>query len=128
MIFLRNILIFIIGGLGYGILEILWRGYTHPSMFILGGICFLFIHFITIYFTELNLIKKGLLSAFFITSLEFITGLIVNLYMKLAVWDYSLLPLNLNGQISLIYSILWFFLSVALIRITEIIYTKTKAT
>ena len=39
----RNLLIFVIFGLAYGLIEILWRGYTHPSMVILGGICGLII-------------------------------------------------------------------------------------
>lgn len=114
---MKNIILFIIGGLGYGALEIIWRGFTHPSMILLGGVCFCFINFTAKYFTELSIIKKALLSAVFITAIEFVTGLIVNIYMKLAVWDYSLLPFNLNGQISLKYSFLWFVLSITIIWI-----------
>ena len=33
--------IFLIGGLGYGLLEILWRGRTHWSMLLTGGVCFI---------------------------------------------------------------------------------------
>lgn len=116
---MKNIILFIIGGLGYGLLEILWRGFTHPSMLILGGICFCFIHFTAAYFTELGILKKGILSALFITSAEFITGLIVNIYMSLSVWDYSSVPFNLNGQISLFYSFIWFILSVIIIKTIE---------
>ena len=32
--------LFLIGGALYYVIEILWRGYSHWSMFILGGICF----------------------------------------------------------------------------------------
>ena len=39
---LKYIFLFIIGGFTYYMIEILWRGYSHWSMFILGGICFLF--------------------------------------------------------------------------------------
>ena len=30
---------FTVGALGYGLLEILWRGKTHPSMLLCGGVC-----------------------------------------------------------------------------------------
>ena len=36
----RFFLLFFIGGALYGLIEILWRGYTHPSMPVLGGLCF----------------------------------------------------------------------------------------
>ena len=36
-----ELLLFLIGGLVYAWIEILWRGYTHWSMFVLGGICFI---------------------------------------------------------------------------------------
>ena len=36
-----NILIFSIGACGYGLIEILWRGYTHWSMLGAGGLSFL---------------------------------------------------------------------------------------
>ena len=41
---MRNIkyfALFSIGGLLYGLMEISWRGHSHISMFVAGGICFL---------------------------------------------------------------------------------------
>lgn len=35
-----------VGGLVYILIELIWRGHTHISMFILGGICFVAIGFI----------------------------------------------------------------------------------
>ena len=32
---------FLVGGFGYVALELLWRGRSHASMFLAGGICFL---------------------------------------------------------------------------------------
>ncbi len=112
---MKNILIFLTGALGYGIIEILWRGYTHPSMLLTGGICFLIIWHISGFFSYLSLFKKSLLSAFSITAVEIITGLIVNIILKLDVWDYSNLKFNILGQVSLLYSVLWFFLSAGII-------------
>ena len=36
----RTLLLFVFGGACYNLIEILWRGYTHWSMFFLGGVCF----------------------------------------------------------------------------------------
>lgn len=33
--------LFLIGGLCYYMIEVAFRGYSHYSMFILGGICFI---------------------------------------------------------------------------------------
>ena len=46
-----------------------------------------------------------------ITGVEFVTGLIVNVWLGLKVWDYSNLPYNVLGQICLLYVFIWFFLS-----------------
>ena len=35
-------MLFSIGAVGYGLIEIIWRGYTHWSMLGAGGICFMF--------------------------------------------------------------------------------------
>ena len=31
------------GAISYSLLEIIWRGFTHWSMFVLGGLCFLLV-------------------------------------------------------------------------------------
>ena len=43
MAFLKKCLLFCIGGGAYVGLELLWRGYSHISMFAAGGVCFLLI-------------------------------------------------------------------------------------
>ena len=35
--------LFLIGGITYYLIEVMYRGYSFVSMMILGGICFLFI-------------------------------------------------------------------------------------
>lgn len=41
--FFMYISLFLVGGFIYGIIEVTYRGYTHPSMFILGGVCLILI-------------------------------------------------------------------------------------
>ena len=108
----KYVLLWIIGGIIYTIMEILFRGYTHYSMFILGGICFICLGLINeILSWETPLALQMLIGSTIITILEFITGCIVNLWLGWNVWDYSGLPLNLLGQICLPFSILWYFIS-----------------
>lgn len=56
-----------------------------------------------------------------ITGVELGTGLIVNDVMKLHVWDYSKLPMNVLGQICLPYSLLWFGLTLPAMALCNII-------
>lgn len=117
---MKYFLTFSIGSIGYGLLEILWRGYTHPSMLLTGGICLVMILFISEYFSALSLFKKSILSSFAITTVEMCMGVIVNLAMHLGVWDYSTLKFNLLGQISLLYTVLWFFLSMIILSCIDL--------
>ena len=109
----KYLILFVIGGISYFFIEILWRGLSHITMFILGGLCFVSVGLINEYYFKL---KKSLLiqqsvSCLVITTLELIFGLILNVRLRLNVWDYSNLKFNLMGQICLEYSVLWFFLS-----------------
>jgi len=100
------------GGFLYGLIEILYRGYTHVSMFLLGGLCFLCIGGIRRTFREGSAAQKMLLCAGVITLLEFLCGAYVNLRLGLAVWDYSSMPMNVMGQICITYSAAWCLLAV----------------
>ncbi len=112
--------LFLLGGLIYYTIEVLYRGYSHPSMYILGGICFICIGELNEFHnSNLSLISQMLISAIIITILELITGLIVNKWLKLNVWDYSNLAYNLIGQISLVSTNVWFFLSLPAILLDD---------
>lgn len=103
-------IIFFTGFVFYPLLEILWRGYTHPVMALAGGICFTIIYYINI-FLKRNIFICSLLCAASITAVEFVTGCICNLLLKMNIWDYSGLSYNLCGQICPQYFILWLLLS-----------------
>lgn len=110
--FLKYSLLFLIGGFAYGGIEILFRGYSHISMLAAGGICFILIGLINeVYSWEISFVSQMVISSFIITAVEFIFGLIVNVWLGLNVWDYSDQPYNLMGQTCILFSIIWFFLS-----------------
>ena len=110
-----NFLMFPIGALGYGLIEILWRGYTHFSMLLAGGICFVTFAKIGEKFKNASLFIKALLGSLFVTAIELIFGIFFNIILKKNVWDYSKLPFNFKGQICLLYSVFWGILSLAFI-------------
>jgi len=110
-----------IGSFGYGLLEILWRGHTHWSMLLTGGVCFF-----SIYKNNKIMKKKSLLQRCFafcgiITLWEFISGCMFNKLLKLKVWDYSGRRGNILGQICPLYSLFWFLLSFPLVFICNFI-------
>lgn len=111
---MKYILIFLVGSAGYSALEVLWRGYTHWTMSITGGTCFLIIYLLNGVLQRENLLIRCLAGSLVITAAEFLVGVTVNLILKWNVWDYSSLPFNFLGQICLKYSLLWFFLCMPL--------------
>lgn len=118
--FLKYMFLFFTGGFAYGIVEIIARGYSHISMMAAGGICFILIGLLNeTYSWNMSIISQMAISAGIITVVEFITGLIVNVWLKFNVWDYSDMPYNVMGQICLLYTNFWFFLSLIAILMDD---------
>ena len=107
----RYLIIFTAGSAGYGFIEILWRGRTHWSMLIAGGLCFVVFSVIEKNLKNTRLLYKCILGSISVTLVELIFGLIFNVLLDQKVWDYSRMPLNLAGQICLTFSVLWGILS-----------------
>lgn len=104
----KCLVLMIIGGLLYIGIELVWRGYSHWTMFLLGGLCFVLIGAINEYIPwQMPLWKQAAIGTIIITSLEFLTGCIVNLWLGWNVWDYSNVPGNILGQICLPYMLMW---------------------
>lgn len=97
-----------LGGTVYYSLEMVFRGFSHWTMFVLGGICLVFF---TVQGQMLHwedpMWRQILRCTVFVVSAEFITGIIVNKWFQLAIWDYSTMPLQLFGQICLPFAILF---------------------
>ena len=116
---LKEFIIFVIFGLMYVTIELLYRGHTHYSMFIVGGICGVLIGLINDNTPDMPLLPQCVLGAVIITIIELLTGLFLNVYLGLNVWDYSNQPFNFMGQICPQFCIIWCVLSILVIRIDD---------
>lgn len=123
--FFKQVIIFLMGGFIYGAIEILFRGYTHPSMFITGGLCLVWVGGLNSFFEkQLSLPAQMFMGSIIITSAEFLCGLIVNIGFGMNVWDYSNMPFNIMGQICLMFLFFWFLISFPAILIEDFIRCK----
>jgi len=107
-----GILLFLIGGTAYVLLELCWRRRTHLSMFVVGGACFRLIGKIYTVFSNKALWFRCVVSAVVVSTVEFISGCYLNLHLKCNVWDYTHKRCNLLGQVCLLYTALWGLLSI----------------
>lgn len=102
---------FLTGAVLYYAIEMLWRGRSHWSMAIVGGICFYLIYLMYRLFPSMPIVLGCILGGVIITAVELGAGEIVNLRLGWNVWDYSQIPLNYKGQICLLFSLFWCLLS-----------------
>ena len=107
----KNLFLFLVGGFAYVRIELLARGFSHWTMFVVGGICFLLIGLLNEETPKMPLIKQMVISCVIITAIEFLSGCILNIGLGLDIWDYSDEFGNLFGQICLKHSCYWFLLS-----------------
>lgn len=120
--FTRITFLFFIGGIGYYLMEVAFRGYSHWTMGLCGGICLVGIYFINKKFSHLYAPIRAVMCAGLITAVEFLAGCILNLWLGLGIWDYSSLKFHLLGQVSLLFSCIWFAISLVIC----IVFSKIK--
>lgn len=121
----EEVCLFLFGGVSYCLIEITWRGYTHWTMGIVGGFCFLGIGLLNnLIGWDMPLRVQMFCSAIIVTVTEFIAGVILNIWLGLNIWDYSNLPCNILGQVCLLYTFLWFILSLPAIFMDDVIRWK----
>lgn len=113
------------GGWGYTMLEVFWRGYSHISMYIAGGIgLWLLIRIATL---NMHIVNNILLGGLCITILELICGCVVNLWLGLRIWDYSYEAVHFLGQICPRYTLLWILLCSVTIPFCRIAIRKKSS-
>lgn len=122
----QDAILFLAGSWAYPALEMIWRGETHSSMALAGGICLCLInHVCCDLLEEKNIISRCLAGAGVITSVELVLGLFLNCLLGFDIWDYSTVPFNLMGQVCLPYSFLWVGLSLPAMAVCELLREDT---
>jgi uncharacterized membrane protein len=117
---LLEILVFILGGVAYAMIEVLFRGHTHWTMVLTGGACVLTMYMMSGWLLDIPLIASALTGALIITMYELVVGLIVNIRLGWSVWDYSDMPGNILGQICPTFSAIWFLLCLIFLGIVRL--------
>ena len=115
-----ELLVFVLGGTAYAMMEILFRGHTHWSMALTGGACVVTLYILLDWLNGQPLVMAALAGAVIVTVYEFAVGCIVNLRFGWAVWDYSGMEGNLLGQICPVFTAAWFalcFLFLGVVRL-----------
>lgn len=124
---MKHFIIFLLCGSLYSAMEILFKGAergTHWTMFMLAGLSgMLVIDGLNNLFTyEMDFLLQVLFCTLFITVGEYVVGIIWN--QNYEIWDYRNMPLNLNGQICLTFSLLWASISAIAIPLLDWIEWK----
>lgn len=108
---LKDSVVYITGAVMYMGIEILFRGYTYLLMGLVGGLAFLLIGQINTK-RNIGLLWQGLIGSAIVTFLELTVGSTL-LTKGIRMWDYSGQWLNYKGLICPLFSLFWFFLSIA---------------
>ncbi len=103
--------VFLLGGTLYFLMETVWRGYSHITMFAAGGLCLCLIYFGEKLLGGVKIIFRLFIYALTITVIEFIFGVVFNILLGLDVWDYSNVPYNILGQVCPSFFLVWFAIS-----------------
>ena len=122
---IKYLILATVGGSIYACIEILWRGYTHLSMVVVGAMAFLLIGGLNNWLPwEMQLQWQCVCGGVLVTVIELIAGVILNFWLGLGIWDYSTMPLNLLGQICLPFSLAWCGLSLVGILLDDFLRWK----
>lgn len=120
---IKNILLFVIYGLLYFIIETIYKGHlTDYRMFILGGLIGFIVGIINNAFSfDTDFLLQGMIGAISITLLEAVFGYQWNVIEHLGIWDYSnMLFSGVAGQVCLEFSIFaWIPLSLICIILDD---------
>ena len=122
----KNTALLFAGGISYFIMEILWRGFSHWTMALAGGISFVLLTNIFKTMKNTSHLLKALIGGAVITSVELIFGLVFNIGLGMNIWDYSERYANFLGQICPLFSLFWCGISFMISVATDIFSKKTE--
>ena len=117
-----HVLFGLIAGCIYLLIELAWRGHTHWTMLPLAAVIFVCAGVLDEVEQPPSIWQQVILGTTIATALEFVAGIILNIWLGLGVWDYSNLPGNLMGQICPQFTIAWAVLMIVSIRLENLMH------
>lgn len=121
---LERMALFVLGGCGYQGVELAWRGTTHWTMFLAGGICLCLLQPLSA--RQLPLPAAAGVGAAGVSGLELVIGIVSRQVLHVVVWDYSAEWGNLAGLVCPRYSFYWFVLCGWVILVLRMAERLTK--
>ena len=123
---IKYVTLFLWGGTVYYMIELLYRGHSHESMFILGGLCFLAIGALNNYLPwRMPIWGQMVIGGLVITVLELFAGLVLNVWMGLGIWCYAdTWGSAFWGQVSIPFKLAWMGLSLVGILLDDFLRWK----
>lgn len=106
----------------YLLIELAWRGRTHWTMLPLAAAIFICAGALDEVERPPSIWQQVILGTTIATALEFVAGLILNVWLGLGIWDYSNLPGNVLGQICPQFTLAWAVLVLISIRIENFMH------
>jgi len=117
---IKYIVLLCAGGALYACCELLFRGYTFMEMALVGGICFILCGLVNECMEwETPLQIQMLICAVIVTAVEFISGIVLNIWLGLDMWDYSQMKYNIMGQICTQFFAIWYCLALPAIILDD---------
>lgn len=113
--------VYAVGNVAYSTIEVLWRGYTHWTMGVAGGVCFQMLYAIEHRWSQGRQWVKCAAGALGITAVELGFGLVLNRKLGLGIWDYSTWKGNVLGQICPLFTAIWFLLSWPALKLSRLV-------
>ena len=112
----------LIAGSIYLLIELVWRGRTHWTMLLLAAVIFVCAGILDERDNPPPFWAQVAIGTGIATALELVTGLALNAWMNLGVWDYSNLPGNILGQICPQFTAAWAILMVVSIKLENLMH------
>lgn len=110
---LRLLVLWFCLGVAYFMVELAWRlpkgQFPHSAMILVGGLCGVAVGAInqSPRFFNTPVWVQSLIGTGLTLAVELVSGLILNRWMGLGIWDYTGLPGNICGQICIQFAFAW---------------------
>ena len=118
---IKYIVLFLVFGVTYYLIEVVFNGHSNWSSIIMGGVGGILISLINFYYSyDTPKWKQITLTTFVMIFIELSSGLLLRA-LGFEFWDYSHRFLNVEGLICLRYSLYWLVLSPIAIELDDLI-------